>query len=644
MKRSLTSPNRDTTIVNTLQVYEGGTGSTNVQGAQTNLDILPASTLGQPNGPAKVPANGQISGSMFTGSADAGVSLSGPTTVFVSTTNTYTITNYDITTSYTVSGTGGTVSISGETVTYLANATTGSGKIVINGKTFTITKSDQVPLTPTVSSPVDNATNQGSSVTYTASAFSTEKVGDTHANSDWEVSTSSSFASVAKSSYADATNKTSWTATGLSASTTYYMRVRYRSSSGKVSEWSATKVVSTKASFYPSSEQAKLTASDGAADDRFGYSVSISSDGTTALIGAYFADPSGKTEAGAAYIFTRSGATWTQQAKLTASDGAANDYFGTSVSISSDGTTALVSAPDADPSGKTSTGAAYIFTRSGATWTQQAKLTASDGASNDFFGYSVSISSDGNTALVGAYLSDPSGKGNAGAAYIFTRSGATWTQQAKLTASDGAADDRFGVSVSISSDGTTALIGAYQADPSGITNAGAAYIFTRSGSTWTQQAKLTASDGAANDYFGTSVSISSDGNTALVGAYTADPSGKTDAGVAYIFTRSGTTWTQQAKLTASDAGADDNFGYSVSISSDGNTALVSAHYADTSGKSSAGAAYIFTRSDTTWTQQAKLTASDGANGGRFGTSVSISSDGNTALVGAHYVGAAYIFK
>ena len=327
-----------------------------------------------------------------------------------------------------------------------------------------------------------------------------------------------------------------------------------------------------------------------------------------------------------ALIFTKQDGEWIFQQKLTASDATANDWFGRSVSLSSDGTTVLICA-DGNSSYR---GAAYIFTRSGTTWIQQAKLTASDGANSDLFGNSVSISSDGNTVLVGAVFADPSGKSDAGEAYIFTRSGSTWTQEAVLTASDGAAYDQFGTSVSISSDGNTAIVGASYADPNDIPAAGAAYIFTRSGSIWSQQAKLTASDAAAYDNFGNSVSISSDGNTVLVGALSADPNGKSDAGEAYIFTRSDATWTEEAMLTANDGAAYDQFGVSVSISSDGNTAIVDAVYAVPSGKTDAGAAYIFTRSGTTWSQQAKLTASDGAASDYFGTYVSISSDGTTS--------------
>ena len=627
MKRQLTNPNKDTTIVNTLQVYEGGTGATTVAQAQINLDILPASRLGQPGGPAMLPLSGSLSGGMFEGGVDLSATLSGPVSVMVSTTNTYLITNYDVKTAYVVTATGGSVMVAGDTITYIANSVMEVGTITINGKVFEIPKIDQVPATPVVTSPVDNAVDVGSSVVYTASAFSTEKVGDTHANSDWEVASDSGFMTIVASSYADATNKTGWTASGLAVSTTYYMRVRYRSSTGKVSAWSATKVFSTKANFIPTGERQKLTASDAATSDTFGYSVSISSDGSTAIVGAR-----GKSSStGAAYIFTRSGTIWTQQQTLTASDAAASDYFGQSVSISSDGSTAIVGAW-----GKSSyTGAAYIFTRSGSTWTQQQKLTASNAAGGDYFGGSVSLTSDGSTALIGAaYKSSLTG-----AAYVFTRSGSTWTQQAWLVASDNDISDTFGYSVSISSNGSTAIVGAWGKSSS----TGAAYIFIRSGSTWTEQQKLVASGAAGGDRFGYSVSISSDGSTVIVGAYWEDPSAISNAGAAYVYTRSGSTWTQQAKLTASDPATNDYFGGSVTISSDGSTAVICAYFKS----SSTGAAYIFTRLGSTWTQQAKLTASDAATNDSFGYSVSISSDGSTALIGAAYksssTGAAYIY-
>jgi len=357
----------------------------------------------------------------------------------------------------------------------------------------------------------------------------------------------------------------------------------------------------------------EITSSDGAASDSFGFSVSI--DGDTAVIAAPFDDDNGAAS-GSAYIFTRSGATWTEQAKLTASDGALNDQFGISASI--DGDTAVIGAY-LDNTDEGETGSAYVFTRSGTTWTQQAKLTANDGTAADLFGFSVSI--DGDTAVIGAH--NASFGTRTGAAYVFSRSGTTWTQQAKLTANDAAGNDVFGFSVSI--DGDTAVIGAYLGNTDeGET--GSAYVFTRSGATWTQQAKLTANDRAGGDAFGFSVSI--EGDTAVIGAWLADDTGS-DSGSAYVFSRSGTTWTEQAKLTASDGATGDAFGFIVSI--DGDTAVVGAWGNDDNGNES-GSAYVYTRSGTTWTEYRKLLVSNGAVADRM--SFSVANSGTTVISGA----------
>ena len=370
-------------------------------------------------------------------------------------------------------------------------------------------------------------------------------------------------------------------------------------------------------------QQQKLTASDGQSGDQFGTSVHIS--GTSVIVG------STKNQSnGAAYIFTRSGSTWTQQQKLTASDGAANDYFGNSVVI--DGDNAIIGA-FLDDDGGGGSGSAYVFTRSGSTWTQQGKLIASDDQTSDRFGIAVDINND--YAIVGASFEDAGGN-ESGAAYIFVRSGSTWTQQQKLTASDGQSGDQFGTSVHIS--GTSVIVGSTKNQSNG-----AAYIFTRSGSTWTQQQKLTASDGAANDYFGNSVVI--DGDNAIIGAFLDDDGGG-GSGSAYVFTRSGSTWTQQGKLIASDDQTSDRFGIAVDINND--YAIVGASFEDAGGNES-GAAYIFVRSGSTWTQQQKLTASDAGASYYFGNSVAI--DGDTALVASYWndhdgvdkTGAGYVF-
>ena len=363
-------------------------------------------------------------------------------------------------------------------------------------------------------------------------------------------------------------------------------------------------------------QQAKLVASDGLFGDFFGNDVSVSGD--TALVGANGDDLDIETNVnqGSAYVFVRNGTTWTAQAKLTASDGAAADAFGGGVSVSGD--TALVGAPG-DDIFLESQGSAYVFKRTGTTWSQQEKLVATDGAALAGFGYSVRVS--GDTAIVGAPFHDVSTSSRQGAAYVFVRTGTAWSQQAKLTASDGNSNDYLGLPVTV--DGNTAVIGAHGADVGANLFQGAAYVFVRNGTTWSQQAKLVASDGSASDICGWSASLS--GDTAVVGCYNDD----VGRGSVYVFSRSGTTWSQQAKLVANDGAPGDWFGVSVSIS--GATMVVGAHGADVAGKADQGAAYLFLREGSSWSQRAKLTASDGAAGAGFGSVLTVA--GNTLLVG-----------
>jgi len=316
-------------------------------------------------------------------------------------------------------------------------------------------------------------------------------------------------------------------------------------------------------------QQQKLFASDGVFRDEFGYSVSV--DGDTAVIGAINRTTVGNAN-GAAYVFVRSGTSWTQQAELLASDAAANDNFGWSVSVSGD--TVVVGAPYHEVT-DVGQGAAYVFVRSGITWTQQQELLASDEAANDNLGWSVSV--DGDTAVVGAPDKTVGSNSEQGVAYVFVRSGTTWTQQQQLTASDGVANDDFGYSVSVNGD--TAVIGDLQRN--------AAYVFVRSGTTWTQQQELTTSDGVHLS------SVAVNGNIAVIGSPGTTVGTNSAQGSAYVFVRSGTTWTLQQELFASDGAMNNNFGWSVAISS-GDTVVVGAPGASgVSEDGDTGAAYVF---------------------------------------------------
>ena len=373
----------------------------------------------------------------------------------------------------------------------------------------------------------------------------------------------------------------------------------------------------------------KIVASDAVAGDQFGIGVAISSDGNYVIVGA----PLHLVE-GSAYVYVRSGSTWTQQARLVSSDLQANDYFGHSVSINSDGTYAIVGAYGED-TGANGAGAAYIFTRSGSTWTQQQKIQASDAQASDLFGVTVSISGDGNYAIAGAYVEDTGGS-SAGSAYVFERSGSTWTQQQKIQASDAGFNKYFGYSVSLNSDGTYAAISSPR-DNNDWT--GSAYIFTRSGSTWTQQQKIQASDAAPGWRLGYSIAISGDGAYVIVGSHYHDGVSY-GLGAAYVFERSGSTWTQQSMLIGedSDRTAGDMFGYSVQINSDGTFAVVGAprdRDNDVTPISNAGAVYVFERSGSTWTQRVKIQSSEIQAEDEYGN-VAISGDGKYAVVSANF--------
>jgi hypothetical protein len=384
--------------------------------------------------------------------------------------------------------------------------------------------------------------------------------------------------------------------------------------------------------------EVKIQARYAEGSDNFGLSVAIS--GNYAIVGARSEDTGG-SNAGAAYIFKHDGSSWTQEAKIVASDPEDNDEFGCSVAISGD--YAVVGAQYEDTGGSNA-GAAYIFKREGISWPEQAKIVASDAEARDLFGCSVAIS--GDYVIVGARSEDTGGS-NAGAAYIFKREGILWPEQPILRASDAEASDSFGNSVAISGD--YAIVGARYEDTGG-SNAGAAYIFKYNGTSWVEQVKLMASDAEAYDYFGWSVAIS--GDYVIVGARSEDTGG-TNAGAAYIFKRTGISWGRAQKIQASDVEYNDTFGISVAIS--GDYAIVGARLEDTGGPN-AGAAYIFKRTGTSWGRVQKIQASDVEGGDFFGCSVAISEGGYAGLgfklivgaqgedTGGSNAGSAYIYS
>ncbi|MEZ5401568.1 MAG: hypothetical protein R2729_17985 [Bryobacteraceae bacterium] len=428
----------------------------------------------------------------------------------------------------------------------------------------------------------------------------------------------------------------------------------------------------------PLAQQGRLIGPSTEAGDQFGDSVAVSGD--TVAVGAPL-EASNATgingnqtdnsavNAGAAYIFVRSGVTWAFQAYIKASNTSALSRFGSSVALS--GNTLAVGARTESTTAARS-GAVYIFVRSGATWTQQQFLKASNAILDDDFGSSVSLW--GDTVAIGApgEARDTTGinaaggctnrcREDAGAVYVFTRSGSVWSQQAYIKTPNAHAGDQFGESVSIFGD--TLAAGASRDDGPTFASfdTGAVYVFVRSGAVWTQQQYLRASNPNDVDYFGLSVAVFQD--TLVAGAPREDSAATTingnqsdntadNAGAAYVFVRSGTSWTQQAYLKASNAQSPDYFGSSVAISGDrilvgaereqSNATGVNGNQADNSAITR-GAAFLFVRLGATWTQEAYLKPSTPAtvNGFLFGNAVALV--GETPVVGGYNEPAAYVF-
>ena len=462
-----------------------------------------------------------------------------------------------------------------------------------------------------------------------------------------------------------------------------------------------------------------------------GDSISISGDGSTMAVGAPYESSGARGingnqndnsayASGAVYVFTRQGGAWVQQAYVKASNTGQSDHFGSSVALSRDGTTMVVSAHweasaatgvngnQADDS-IPQAGAAYVFTRTGNTWSQQTYLKASntgrpgvndEPGDGDQFGYSVAVSDDGSTIAVGAHVEDSAAQtinGNqvddsvqsSGAVYVFARTGGTWAQQAYIKGSYSEQGDMLGFSVALSADGNTLAASAFDERGSGrginsphdnlANGSGAIYVFTRAGGAWTQQGYVKGSKNEGTDQMGYSVAISDDGNTIATGAGDEDcltpgvnPAGcDSDSpprgfaniwvGAAYVFVRSGATWSEQAFIKSSNPRPYNSFGVKLALAGDGNTLAVSAYLQDDAAPGihgpellpflivdpldpwrtretqaeESGAVYFYTRTGTAWTQRAYIKGANNEAGDEFGSAVALSGDGRIMAVGSH---------
>ena len=371
-----------------------------------------------------------------------------------------------------------------------------------------------------------------------------------------------------------------------------------------------------------SQSQHRIPNPDGTAYDYYGHRVDINDDGTRFVV---MSSTGGEVE-----VYQGAAASWTQEYKNTEGSMGNSTQPG-DVAMSADGSIIAVGKPYAAQGGS-ERGEIVVRTRSGSTWSNASgspTLAASDKSNSAKLGRSIDISGDGNYIIAGA----PNETSNTGAAYVFYQGSThTWAQQAKITATGGTTSEQFGVDVDIDADGTRAIIGAWKEDNSSNSeDYGAAYIFKRTGTSWAQEARIVSSDIALDDEFGNTVAINStDGSVAVVGAHLEDTGGDM-AGAAYIFKRTGTSWSQDAKIVADDAAAYDIYGWRVAISADGSHVFVTAQLEN----SNQGKIYVYKNtSGSTWAQQATIVQSSRVTG-YFGDGLAVNNSGDIVIAGAH---------
>lgn len=415
------------------------------------------------------------------------------------------------------------------------------------------------------------------------------------------------------------------------------------------SQWSTANSLTTKASYIPNSEEAMLSASDKAAEDYFGSVIAIDDTGIRVIVGSYGADPSGINYGGKAYIFTRTGSTWSQEAILTANTVVAAEYFGFAVAITGAGDRVIIGARGATATAPYS-GAVYVFIRSGTTWTQESRFGGANGSANDQFGYSVAVDSNGDRIAIGAPSANPGSIQDAGAVYIFRRNVSTWIQEAYLSPSEINSGIAFGQStIDITSDGTRMIAGAPYLTAGGISGNGRAYVFVRSGTTWSQEQIIANSDAPATyDNYGSNVAISGDGTRLVIGCLGKEYGGYTDAGACYVYSRSGSSWSFERKILSSTINSYSNFGGAIAINNNGSRIAIGETTIQPGTKK--GAVHTYVRSGTAWSFETKITASQAFTG--IGGSIDIASDGfriasgnsSSEVAGVVNAGAAYIFS
>lgn len=650
MARSLNSPKADLRqITVTATLAKGGTGATTRKQAVINLGGIDTAQLGVPGGIVKLDGTGKIPVSQLPPGVAASVTLEGGD-VYTNQNAVFVITNYDVKTTYAITVSAGTVSKIGNKITFSAPSTAQIVTMTVNGRAVTFPVLNPVPAKPTILAPAANATALPLAISVVASNYAMTYGPANYKATDWELATDTEFTAVVDSSYSDTFNKTTMLFSGLSISTTYYVRVRYIDKYKGAGPWSDTVSFTTGEKVFPGYEEARLTASDAQNLSYFGAALSCDDAGLRVAVGATEMTVNGISMAGAAYIFVRNVATntWTQEAKLISPSPAAGDFFGGTLSLDGDGKRLVVNAWNKTVNTQIRVGQVHVYARSDGIWYLEKTIDAPSAHPSSCFGIVVTMSPAGDRLAIFA-LRETGDAADQGYCYIYARVGSAWSLEKRLIP-DGSATGRrgFGHRLVFDESSTHLVLAEPHYCTPTIGYTGMIHVYKRVDNTWVFLASMTNTEPTANEYMGFGLSINRDASIIAAGTHQYS----NNKGVVYIFENiDGAGWKQKAKLFSPNIRDFEDFGVRTTLNQEGDTLIVGAS-AGLITPAQTGLVYAYRRINGTWTYIGFYGGSDTEGGDNYGVLLDASVTGDrvfiaamvgTSTAGAN-TGAVYVYR
>lgn len=624
MHRQLSRPSAAIRKINGVVPFnKGGTGGTNSTAAAENMGLVSRNKFNVANGVARLNGSALLEPAYLPSSIVSTATIDGPIDVFINSVTNFTISNYDANTAYVVSVSSGSFVRTGATIAYTSTGAVGTITLTINGKACSINVKNTGPLQPSITSPLDDAKSIGDSVILNSTAYALSSGTSNHNMSDWEISTDYAFTQITKSSYSDGVNKLTWSVSGLSPSTTYYARMRHKDAVYGYSSWSNVVKFTTKADFLLTTEEAILYPSITDHEPQQGWITALDQTGKRCAI-------ANRGTNGRVYVFVKNEKGWAVEKVLKASTGISAFNQTISVAFDADGTRLAIGVPNEEPS-LPGQGAVKVYVRSGNIWTLEQVVVETTPANYTNIGKRVAFSSDGTRLFASSgYTGTASYQG---AVYVFLRTGTTWAQEARLIASDPLANANLGGRIAVTPDGTRLVASCLDISVNTVA-VKAVYVFLRTGTSWAQEQKVVSADGDSAANFGADVAISSDGSRLAV----SNNKGTVDfgsQGVVYTFTRSGSVWSQEQRITHNVPTSNMYFGTNLVMDSTGSNLIISAATLLPSTTSNKPGVFVYSRSGNVWTFNYQIVCSLGSTPSteQMGHGLSISGDGSTFCSG-----------